>query len=110
MKTKYQSLMLLSVCLSVFLSSCTVVEQRPSPAHAVYVQTPPPNEIIETQIPPPDNSGFWVWQRGHWRWNGFRYFWSAGHWVRRPANYNAWIAPHWEARGNGWIFFEGRWQ
>ena len=87
-----------------------VVRTGPAPA-AVIVQQPPPAEVVETVPPPPGPPEVWVWQRGHWRWDGRSYQWNQGHWVQRPPHVNAWVAPHWQQHPNGgWIFIEGRWQ
>jgi len=108
---KLQHLSLLAAAIScLFLVTGCIVQERSAPPHAVYVQSPPPADIVEMQPPPPDNSPYWAWQKGHWRWNGTRYYWTSGHWVSRPPHYSVWVPPHWDVRGNGWIFVEGHWQ
>lgn len=51
----------------------------------VIVETPYPYGY-EIRSPRPD-AGY-VWQNGHWTWNGHRNVWVAGHWVRTyPEHY-----------------------
>jgi hypothetical protein len=33
-----------------------------------------------------------------------------GHWVERPAYAHLWVAPHWEARGGGYVYIDGYWR
>jgi hypothetical protein len=43
-----------------------------------YVVQPPIRyEPAPTYVPPGQH-----WQAGHWRWDGYRYVWVEGHWVR----------------------------
>jgi hypothetical protein len=51
----------------------------------------------------------YVWQPGHWRWNGHEYAWHPGQYAERPAHVERWIAPHWDEHGGQWIFVEGHW-
>ena len=113
MTIKVKTIVRATLAASLLLSGAGCVEQAPSPApppHVVYIQSPPPADIVEYQPPPPDGNPFWVWQKGHWRWNGNRYVWMHGHWVQRPPNYTMWVAPHWENRNGGYFFIEGHWQ
>ena len=47
---------------------------------------------------------------GYHRWNGHRYVWVRGHWVRPPHPGAVWVAHRWEQRGDGWVLIEGHWQ
>ncbi|HTQ30223.1 MAG TPA: hypothetical protein VMI53_03350 [Opitutaceae bacterium] len=110
------------------LSGCVV--ERPPPRR-VYVEPgpPPPPAVVEEPAPPPGGVVIvreapppprieviparpgprYVWCPGHWRYNG-RYYWQPGHWERPPHEHAAWIAPHWELRGGGYVFIEGVWR
>ena len=98
------------ITLSMLTAGCVQpYAPQPQPS-AIYVQSPPPADVYEVQPPPPDGSPYWVWQKGHWLWNGHRYVWKRGHWVSRPPRYSSWVAPHWVPRGGNWVFVEGHWQ
>ncbi len=56
----------------------------PSPAYVVEPGAPPPPAPIVEAVPSPPGA-YYVWRPGHWRWNGFRYVWIRGHYVRRFA-------------------------
>src|ERR1700677_4519957 len=101
-------LAVVSIVLGLATAGCVereVVRTGPPPQQGVVVvQQPPPAEMVETAPPPPGPREIWVWQRGHWRWDGYGYHWNPGRWAQRPPRVNAWVAPHWEQRPNGWFF------
>src|SRR5215467_3218484 len=74
------------------------------------VRVPPP--------PPPRNAGMagkpphpgYVWTTGYQRWDGQRYRWVPGRWVRPPRGGAVWVPPRWVPRGNGWVFYPGHWR
>jgi len=107
-----KSVLVLSVLAVLTLSGC--VERRPPPppppAAVVYVPAAPPAEVVEVMPAPPDQRPIWIWQKGHWRWDGRQYVWHPGHWAERPPHVAEWIAPHWESHANGWFFVEGHWR
>ena len=45
----------------------------PPTAPALVAPAPPPGP--EAEIPPPAPSPSYVWEPGHWSWNGVQYFW-----------------------------------
>jgi len=66
----------------------------------------PPAALYEP-IPEP-RSGY-IWQGGHWNWDGHRHVWNAGNWqASRPGySYNA---PRWVQSNNGrWNYQASRW-
>lgn len=76
----------------------------------VEVDRPPPPPPREELPPPPGPPEVFVWQPGHWRWDGHEYYWQHGHWERRPERVSQWIPPHWDERGGRWVFVEGYWR
>ena len=74
----------------------------------IVVRVAPPAPIVEFHDRPPHPG--WVWVDGYHRWNGHRYVWVHGHWVRPPHEGAVWVAHRWEHRGEGWVLVEGHWR
>src|SRR5437868_528939 len=66
-------------------------------------------EVAQAQIPAPAPSPSYVWEPGHWSWNGMQYLWQPGRYVERPAVSATYTPGHWEQQANGWVWVEGRW-
>ena len=64
---------------------------------------PPVPEPREEVIPPPPGDRY-VWEPGHWHWNGAQYAWAPGHYVIRGPGYGRYVPGHW-----GWSAPQGRW-
>jgi len=88
---------LLALCLTPAIAMAQVI---------VRIAPPPP--IHEVHDHPPHDG--WVWHEGHHRWDGQRYVWVKGFWVRPPHPGAVWVAHHWEQRNGGWVLIEGHWQ
>lgn len=69
---------------------------------------PPPPQISETVTAPPAPNALWV--PGYWSFDGARYTWFAGHWEIPPPNAHAYVAAHWENRGNANVYVQGYWR
>ncbi len=55
---------------------------------------------------PPPRAGF-VWDAGHWNWEG-RYVWVPGHWVEaRPGA--RWVAGVWQPYRGQYRYVPGHW-
>ena len=67
------------------LASAAVGISIPAQAQ-VIVETPMPYGY---EVRPPRPDAGYVWQQGHWSWNGYRNVWVAGHWVRAYPDYYA---------------------
>jgi hypothetical protein len=90
--------------LGVAVSGCVErVVERP-------VTAAPPPARVEVVPAPPGPQEVWVWQPGHWRWNGREYVWTPGRYVEKPVRTAQWVPPEWVPRGNGWVFVEGHWR
>lgn len=74
--------------------------------------------VIRVAPPAPVQSGVvgvaprpgYVWVGGYQRWNGTRYVWVAGRWVRPPRFGAVWVAPRYVRRGSTWVFYKGYWR
>lgn len=73
-----------------------------------YATTPPPPPQAE-MVPAPTSERM-SWDRGHWRWDGYRYVWVPGHYVERPYAQSVWVPGHWVQRPEGWVWEEGHWR
>ncbi|WP_206951548.1 YXWGXW repeat-containing protein [Trinickia acidisoli] len=70
----------------------------------VAPNAPPP---VRYEAVPAPRTGY-VWDRGHWRWQGGQYAWVPGHWERVHVGYH-WVTGHWARRGPNWVWVQGRW-
>jgi len=87
----------------------------PTPAQAqidldVVIGRPPPPERVEVIPAPPRPAGF-VWDKGHWRWDGATHVWVPGHYIRLPHPGAVRIPGHWVEMPNGrWRFVRPHWE
>jgi hypothetical protein len=82
----------------------------PVESEVVYEAEPPPPPPAEVEVVPAPPGPEFVWIGGYHRWNGRHYVWVPGHHERRPHGRAEWERPHWEARGRGHVWVEGRWR
>jgi hypothetical protein len=80
----------------------------PPPPGVVFAPGAPPPVRVEVVPPPPPYAA--AWQPGHWRWDGRRYVWFRGRYVRVPHARHEWVAGHWEPRPGGYFWVEGSWR
>jgi|SRR5436190_23535681 len=81
-----------------------------SPAAAaanVYVRIGPPARVVEVR-PVARHRGY-VWQDGYHRWNGHRYVWVNGRYVRPPYARAVWTSGNWSRSQRGWYWAPGHW-
>jgi hypothetical protein len=105
-----------SASLAVAVAGLACGAQRlPAPAYVghpsgalVQVPYPPPPARVEFVPDAPDDDAVWV--DGEWVWQGRRYAWKPGRWVRAPAN--ASFAPWTSVRDEmGTLYLaEGAWR
>jgi hypothetical protein len=78
------------------------------PPPGVFVPAAPPPLRVEVMPPPPPYAA--IWQPGHWRWDGRRYVWARGRYVRPPRARHEWVAGHWDPGPHGYVWVEGFWR
>jgi WXXGXW repeat (2 copies) len=78
----------------------------PIPPYAVAPTQPPP---LQSEVPPPAPTPSYVWEPGHWSWNGVQYIWQPGKYVERPTVSASYVPGHWEQQAAGWVWIPGRW-
>lgn len=74
----------------------------------VVVRIGPPAPVVEHRPVAPGQG--YVWTPGYHRWDGNRYVWSSGQWVRPPHAHAHWVPAHWVHRHHGWVLVEGHWR
>lgn len=91
--------------LAVVLASC--------PAGIAWGQQVPPYGPVpppRVEVVPPPPAARYIWQPGHWHWNGYRYVWIAGRYVIRQPHYAQYVPGHWALRGPNWVWIPAHWQ
>ena len=79
----------------------------PVSLQATFVLTPPPPPEVE--VPPPAPSPTYVWEPGHWYWNGLQYHWQPGKYIVKPTEAATYKPGHWEQRPEGWVWVASQW-
>jgi YXWGXW repeat-containing protein len=79
----------------------------PPPSTASLAPNPPPP--LEAETPPPSPSPTFVWEPGHWYWNGVHYQWQPGRYIAKPTMTATYTPGHWEQRPEGWLWVGGQW-
>jgi hypothetical protein len=57
-----------------------------------YPPVPPPRY---EPVPPPRGERY-IWEPGHWQWNGVQYVWVEGRYVARRPHYGHYVPGHWQ--------------
>jgi hypothetical protein len=96
--------------ISLLLCTTTLVfaSAGSDAAVGVIVGAAPPAPVVEP-VPAPPAVGY-VWRAGYWRWDGVRYAWIPGVYVRAPRLGATWVPGHWIARRRGWVWVGGHWR
>jgi len=92
--------LLCAAVLAAVLGSTSVPAQA---APYATVAPPPPRE----EVAPAPRRG-WHWVPGYWNWNGRRYVWTNGTWVRERHGWR-YAEPRWVERNGRWVLERGRW-
>jgi hypothetical protein len=75
---------------------------------SVYVGSAPPPAVVEH--PPVRPGPDYIWQAGHYTWDGRRYVWVPGAWILPPRPHAVWAPGRWDHDGHGYHWVEGRWR
>jgi hypothetical protein len=67
---------------------------------------PPADSSIAAVSPGAD----YVYVSGYYDWNGRRYVWVPGAWVRASRPASTWVPAHWEPTTGGYRWAPGSWQ
>jgi hypothetical protein len=82
-----------------------VVLPQVASAEVVIVRTAPP--APRDEVVPAARRGY-VWTPGYWNWNGHRYVWTRGKYVRERTGYH-YREPNWVENNGRWEFRRGQW-
>lgn len=80
----------------------------PPPASSSVALVPNPPPPPEVESPPPAPSTY-VWEPGHWYWNGVQFHWQPGSYIAKPTATATYEPGHWEERPDGWLWVSGHW-
>jgi hypothetical protein len=95
----------------VLVAGCYVRAEPAAPVaqgEVVVAEAPPAPPPVAEPVPPPPEAGV-VWVAGFHRWDGHRYVWERGHYMRPPHRNARFVPGHWEARGRGKVWINGHW-
>ncbi len=84
------------------------VAATPAPGTTVIIapNAPPPPEA---ETPPPPPAPTYVWDPGHWTWDGTQFGWDAGKYIEKPQVSASFVPGHWEQNPNGWAWVPSQW-
>jgi hypothetical protein len=94
-------------------AGCYVDAQAEPPVaegEVVAEAPPPPPPAAEVEVVPVAPAPDYYWVGGYHRWYRGRYVWVRGRYYRRPYAAARWYPAHWEMRGRGHVWIEGRWR
>ena len=90
--------------LALLFASAFGAISVPAQAQIIVHVAPPPERY---EVVPGPRRGY-VWEAGHWEWNGRRHIWVAGHWERVRVGYRH-VGPRWVERDGRWEYHARRW-
>jgi hypothetical protein len=93
----------------ILTSSLAALPARAEASTRVYVQFGPPVRVVEARPCYRRHHGY-VWAEGYHRWDGRRYTWRRGYWVRPPRAHAYWVPAHWVHSRYGWYLVRGHWR
>ncbi len=76
-----------------------VASAQPARIPEPYAETPPP-------LPGPR----YVWEPGHWHWDGVGWEWHRGHYAIRHVGWHEFVPGHWDQRGPRWVWIPAHWR
>jgi len=74
-----------------------------------FAQYPPPPPLYREVVPVRPGPRY-VWQPGHWVWNGYGYAWVRGRYIAVTPAYRRWVHGHWSQGPGGWVWVPAHWR
>lgn len=81
-----------------------------APALAQPALPYPPPPAPQAEAVPAAPGSQYVWEPGHWHWNGVRYVWMHGRYVIRAAGWSAYVPGAWHWNGVRWVWIPAHWR
>jgi len=91
----------LVLCVGLFTASPAQAATR------IYVRIGPPPIVVEhhSRVHWPGRT----WRPGYYRWDGHRYEWVRGSYVRPPYRRAVYVSGRWAHERHGWYWVPGHW-
>jgi hypothetical protein len=108
---RYAARAIVALTVAASASGCLLSGSHPTGApllSVTFINHEPPAERVEVATARPYAEAVWV--GGHWTARGDNYAWTAGRWVRPPADKATWESGKWEHGERGWYYTEGQWR
>jgi len=80
-----------------------------APSPNIWTAPGPPPPMRRDRISRSPGPQF-VWTPGSWAWNGRRWVWVNGGWVRPPRPRAVWVPGRWNRRGPSFMWSGGYWR
>jgi hypothetical protein len=87
--------------LATFATGAAVAQPAPPAVIPPLRAEPPPP-------PPPDRR--YVWEAGHWHWDGVGWEWHPGRYVLRRVGWHEYVPGEWVLRHGGWVWVPAHWR
>ena len=93
------------VVLALGLAGSATIAAAASTSGEIEIQIAPPADRVEV-IPAPREG--YIYERGHYDWDGGRYVWHEGHFIQKREGhvYRPYALEH---RGDRWYYRRGHW-
>jgi hypothetical protein len=88
------------------LAASLAIGTAPSALAQGYAPPPPP-PYAEPMPQPRDR---YVWEAGHWRWNGYKYIWFKGHWIPNGPPGSHFVPGYWKDVNGQSVWVEAHWK
>jgi hypothetical protein len=96
---------------SAVIAACVLGSAAPAAfAPPAFAQGYPPIPPPRVEVVPVAPGARYVWEPGHWVWNGRAYVWIGGHYVIRRAAYHEYVPGHWGVRFGRPVWIEPFWR
>jgi hypothetical protein len=66
--------------------------------------------VVVAPATPASPGSDYVWVQGYYNWDGSRYEWVPGAWVRTPRPSAVWVPAHWQPTTGGYVWVPGAWR
>ncbi len=93
------------ILFAVMLAASAIVFNSCGPSRYTVVDQPAVPVYARPVAPGPE----YVWVDGDWRWQGGRYVYTNGYWVKPRPNH-VWVSGNWQRTNKGYYWRRGHWR